>query len=113
MSHKQSIWAAGDTPHLMPHSPLFLLVWFPRPVWLCCSTPFPLALLGGACALLLLPHSPVPPYEDFASPHDVDCPVRGGLVTALLPPLWRAAPCARGAAPDLVEEGHVVQRSCT
>ena len=31
------------------------------------------------------------------------CPVRGWLVTALLPPLWQAPPGARGAAPALVE----------
>ena len=40
-----------------------------------------------------------PPYEDFTSPYDVDCPVRGWLFTTLLPPPWRAPPGARGAAP--------------
>ena len=34
---------------------------------------------------------------------DMDCPVRGWLVTALLPPPWRAPPSARGAAPTLAE----------
>ena len=159
MLRKQPIWAAGDTPHLMPveqvpwhpvatglarpspvlllppmrtlpppplpgarfplsllpplpccpslpcplHSPLSLRVWLPCPVWLCCPSPFPSAFPGGACALLLLPHPSVPPHKDFASAHGVYCPARGGLVTALLPPPWRAAPCARGAAPDLAE----------
>ena len=40
----------------------------------------------------------VPPHEDFTSPHNVDCPACGGLVTALLPPQWRAPPGARGTA---------------
>ena len=48
-------------------------------------------------------HPPAPPHEDFTSPHDVDCPARGGLVTALLPPLWRAPTSVRGEAPALVE----------
>ena len=39
----------------------------------------------------LLSHPPAPPpYEDFTSPYDMECPVRGWLVTALLPPPWRA-----------------------
>ena len=33
-----------------------------------------------------------PPYKDFTSPCDVDCPVRGWLVMALLPPPWRTPP---------------------
>ena len=45
----------------------------------------------------------VDPYADFTSPYDVDCPLRGWLVTALLPPPWRAPPSVRGAAPALVE----------
>ena len=56
---------------------------------------------------------PPPPYEGFTSPYNVDYPVRGWLVTALLPPPWRAPPRARGAALALVEhvgtlyrEGH-------
>ena len=44
-----------------------------------------------------------PPYEGFTSPYNMDCPVRGWLVMALLPPPWRAPPGARGAAPALVE----------
>ena len=32
-----------------------------------------------------------------------NCPVRGWLVTALLPPPWRAPPGVRSAAPALVE----------
>ena len=40
------------------------------------------------------PTPPPPPYEDFTSPYDVDCPVRGWLVTALLLPSWRAPPGA-------------------
>ena len=36
-------------------------------------------------------------------PYDVDCPVHGSLVTALLPPPWRAPPGVRGPAPALVE----------
>ena len=46
---------------------------------------------------------PPPPYEGFTSPYDVDCPVRGWLVMALLPPAWRAPPGAQGAVPALVE----------
>ena len=48
---------------------------------------------------------PVPLQEDFASLHDVDCPARGGLVMALLPP-----PHVWGAAPDLVEFTGTSQR---
>ena len=55
------------------------------------------------CAPPLLSHPPAPPYKDFTSPYDVDCPVHGWLVTALLPPPWRAPPGARVAAPALVE----------
>ena len=84
-------------------SPLSLLVWVPRSVCVRCSSPCLLALLGAPFAHPLLPHPPAPPYEDFTSPYDVDCPVRGCLVTALLPPPWRASPSARGAAPALVE----------
>ena len=73
-------------------SPLSLLVWLPHSVYLCCSSPCLLALLGAPVAHPLLSHVPAPPYEDFTSPYDVDCPVRGWLVTALLPPLWRAPP---------------------
>ena len=50
-----------------------------------------------------LSHPPAPLYEDFTSPYNVDCSVRGWLVTALLPPPWRAPPSMRGAAPALVE----------
>ena len=138
---KQPIWAAGDTPHLMPveqglpwhpvatglagqaipfivaashahalpfapfwfpvpavlvASPallcpssflfaVLLLVWLPRSVCLCCSSPCLLALLGAHVAHPLLSHLPVPPYEGFTSPYNMDCPVRGWLVTALLP----------------------------
>ena len=48
------------------------------------------------------PPPPPPPHEDFTSPHNVDCPARGGLVAALLPTPWRAPPTARGTAPALV-----------
>ena len=51
----------------------------------------------------ILSHPRAPPYEDFTSPYDVDFPTRGWLVTALLPPPWRAPPGARGGAPALVE----------
>ena len=68
-----------------------------RPVCLCCSCL--LVLLGAPFAHPLLSHPPAPPYADFTSPFDVDCPVRGWLVTALLPPSWRAPPGVRGAAP--------------
>ena len=61
-----------------------------------------MALLGAHVAHPLLSHPPAPPYEDFTSPHNVDCPVPGWLFTALLPPPWRAPPGARGAAPALV-----------
>ena len=82
-------------------SPLSLLVWPPRSVCLCCSSPCRLALLGAPIAHPLLSHPPAPPV--FTSPYDVDCPMRGWLVTALLPPPWRAPPGARGAVPALVE----------
>ena len=36
------------------HSPSSLLVWLPHSVWLCCSSPCPLARLGAPCAH---PHS--------------------------------------------------------
>ena len=72
-------------------SPLSLLVWLLRPVWLCCS-----------CVLLLLPHPPPPPHEDFTSPHDVDCPTRGGLVTRPAATPVASTPLrVCGAAPDL------------
>ena len=74
-------------PPCLLHSPSSLLVWLPRFVWLCCSSPCPLALLS---------HPPAPP-------HDVDCPVRDWRVTPLLPHPWRAPPSAWGAAPALVE----------
>ena len=71
--------------------PLSLLVWLPRSVCLCCSSPCLLALLGAPFAHPLLSHPPAPPpppppYADFTSPDDLDCPARGWLVTALLPP---------------------------
>ena len=85
-------------------SPLSLLVWLPRSVCLCCSSPYLLALLGAPIVHPLLSHPRAPPpYEDFTSPYDMDCPVRGWLVTALLPPPWQARPGAWGAAPALVE----------
>ena len=42
-------------------------------------------LLGAPVAHPLLSHPPAPPHEGFTSLYDVDCPVRGWLVTALLP----------------------------
>ena len=75
-------------------SPLSLLVWLPCSVCLCCSSPCLLALPGALVAHPLLSHLPAPPYEDFTSPYDVDCPVRGWLVMALLPPPSRAPPGA-------------------
>ena len=66
---KQPIWAAGETPHLMPVEHLPLSV--------------------GAPGCPLCAPTPVPP-EDCTSPQDVDRPAHGLLVTALLPPPWRA-----------------------
>ena len=83
--------------------PLSPLVWLPRFVCLCCSSPYLVALLGAHDAHPLLSHPPAPPYEDFTSPYNVDCPVRGWLFTALLPPPRLAPPGARGTAPALVE----------
>ena len=80
-------------------SPLSLLMGLPRSVCLCCSSPCLLVLLGAPVMHPLLSHPPAPLYEGFTSPRDVDCPVHGWLVTALLPPLWRAPPDARGAVP--------------
>ena len=81
-------------PPCLLHSPSSLLVWLPRPVWLCCSSPCPLALLGAPCAHHLLSHPPAPPRKDFESPHNVDCLVCGWLVTP---------PGTQGAAPALAE----------
>ena len=67
-------------------TPLSLLVWLPRSVCLCCSSPCLWALLVAPVAHPLLSPPPAPPYEDFTSLYGVDCPVRGWLVTALLPP---------------------------
>ena len=61
----------------------------------------PLSVGAPGCPCRAPP--PVPPYQDFTSPYNVDCPVRGWLFTALLPPPWRTPPGARGAAPALVE----------
>ena len=65
----------------------------------------PLSVGAPGCPCRAPPPVPAacPPYKDFTSPYGVDCPVRGWLVTALLPPPWRATPGARGAAPALVE----------
>ena len=46
-------------------SPLFLLVWLPRSVCLCCSSPCLLALLGAPFAHPLLSHPPAPPVQGF------------------------------------------------
>ena len=156
---KQLIWAAGDTPHLMPveqglpwhpvatglagraipfivaashaHAPPSAPFWFPVPAVLVASPallcPFSLSVvlalvpLGVApafcvspppvwwCSWVPMSRTPSCPtrlphlYEDFTSPDNVDCPVRGWLFTALLPPPWQAPPGARGAAPALVE----------
>ena len=85
-------------PRLL-HFPLSLLVWLPHPVWLCCSSPFLLVLLGGACALLLLAHVPVRPHKDVASPKDIDCPAHGRLVPAQLPPPVAGTPLRVGCSP--------------
>ena len=151
---KQPIWAAGDTPHLMPveqglpwhpvatglpfivaashaHALPSAPFWFPvfavlvaSPALLYPSSLFAVLALvppGAApafCVSVLLPPLSVgapgcpcrapppvppayPPYEGFTSPHDVDCPVRGWLVTALLPPLWRAPPPQKTNHPGL------------
>ena len=37
-------------PPCLLHSPPSLVVWLPHSVWLCCSSPCPLALLGAPCA---------------------------------------------------------------
>ena len=89
-------------------SPLSLLVWL-RVLCVCCSSPCLLVLQGAPVAHPLLSHPPAP-YEDFTSRYDVDCPVRGWLVTAPLPPPWRAPPGARGAAPrPCGVRGHLVE----
>ena len=59
-------WLPPPLPHCPPppcllHSPSSLLVWLPRSVWLCCSSPCPLAILGAPCAHPLLSHPPAPP----------------------------------------------------
>ena len=78
-------------------------MWLLRSVCLCCTSPCLLALLGAHVAHPLLFHPLAPPYQDFTSPRVMDCPLRNWLVTALLPPPWRAPPGVRGAAPALVE----------
>ena len=160
---KQPIWAAGDTPHLMPveqglpwHPVATGLAGWPgHPLYcrclpcarstirsilvpcsrcsgclsclavplllVCCARPCP-SWCGSRVLCVCVAPPPVgrrswvpmsrtpscptrlpPPYEDFTSPYDVDCPVCSWLFTALLPPPWRAPPGARGATPALVE----------
>ena len=60
-----------------------------------CLDVLPLPLCARPCPC---PMPPSPPCEGSAFPHDAACPTYGGLITALLPPLWRALPCAWGAA---------------
>ena len=95
---------AASHAHAFP-SPQF---WFPpgvAPAF--CVSVLLLPLSVGAPGCPFCAPTPVPtacpPYTDFTSPYDVDYPARSWLVTALLPPPWRAPPGARGAAPALVE----------
>ena len=84
----------------------------------CCAHPCPSCVAPAFCvSLLLIPRSvgaPVYPYrtpplvppayppdEGFTSPYDMDCAVCGWLVTALLPPPWKAPPNARAQFPPL------------
>ena len=105
---------AASHSHTLPSAPF----WFPvpavlvaSPALLCPSSLFavlalvppgvapaiyvsvsllPLSVGAPGCPFCaLLSHPLAPPYEGFTSPYDVDCPVRGWLVTALLPPPWR------------------------
>ena len=88
-------WASYTDLHMLQN--VFHILWTG-------GLPCLLALLGAPVAHPLLSHPPAPPYEDFTSPYDMDCPVRGWLVTAVLPPPWRAPPGARGAAAAFVED---------
>ena len=84
-------------------SPLSFLVWLPRSVCLCCSSPCLLAHLGAPFAHSLLPNPPAPPVRGF------HISVRRGLSRARLAGHGPAAtPVAgtsqrTGAAPALVE----------
>ena len=49
----------------LPHLPSSLLLCLPRSVWLCCSSPCLLALLGAPCAHPLLHHPPAAPARGF------------------------------------------------
>ena len=96
--------------------------WFPAPAILAASpTSLPLASLSAALSLvppgvapvscvavLLLPLSVgapgwrlSPPHKDFAFPHDVYYPARGGLVTSLLHPHGGHLPARRVQPPAL------------
>ena len=64
----------------------------------------------GVIGLLWAPRSTIGHHQKYPSlcvlchePGMNQAPVRSWLVTALLPPPWRAPPGARGAAPALVE----------
>ena len=79
---------AASHAHALPSAPFWLpfslLVWLPRSVCLCCSSPCLLALLGAPVAHPLLSHPPAPPVRGF------HISVRRGLSRAppLSPPLW-------------------------
>ena len=80
-------------------SAVLALVPLPRSGCLCCSSPCLVVLLGAYVAHPLLSHPPAPPYKDFTSPYNVDCPVRGWLFTALLPPPWPGISRRAGRSP--------------
>ena len=63
--------------------------------------PHPTVLL--VCPYLCPIYPPPPPCKDSAFSLAGARPPRGGLVTALLPPLWRALPCTCGAPPSHAE----------
>ena len=74
----------------------------------------PLSVGAPGCPFAhpLLSHPPAPPCADFTSLYDVDCPMHGWLVTALLPPppppvvgTSRRSPRPCGVRGHLVEGG--------
>ena len=95
---KQPIWAVGDTPHLMP-----VEQGLPR-------HPVATGLAGQAIPFIVAAsHAHALPSAPFWFPvpailvASVAAILVASLVTALLPPPWRAPPGARGAIPALVE----------
>ena len=115
---------AASHAHALPSPPFWFPVLVASPALLllvCCARPRPSWCGSRVLCVCVAPppvcwHSRVPllcthscptrlppPYADFTSPYDVDCPACGWLVTALLPPPWQAPP----GAPPSVDSGQM------